>query len=108
MLAFAASADPDTYYHEAMRSRIAPNSSRQWRRRSRVTPVPRSPVPPGTKILPAVWAMKRKCQIATREVFKWKARLNIDGSKQEKESPIGKPSHLWHHGQPSEWCSSQH
>ncbi|KAI2491852.1 hypothetical protein MHU86_22705 [Fragilaria crotonensis] len=46
--------------------------------------VPRSSVPPGTKILPAVWAMKRKHQIATREVYNWKARLNIDGSKQEE------------------------
>ena len=46
--------------------------------------VPRSSVPPGTKILPAVWAMKRKRRIATREVYKWKARLNIDGSKQEE------------------------
>jgi hypothetical protein len=27
--------------------------------------------------------MKRKRRIATREVYKWKARLNIDGSKQE-------------------------
>jgi hypothetical protein len=44
--------------------------------------VPRSSVPLGTKILPAVWTMKCKHQIATREVYKWKARLNIDGSKQ--------------------------
>jgi hypothetical protein len=28
--------------------------------------------------------MKRKRKIATREVYKWKARLNIDGSKQVK------------------------
>ncbi|KAI2501072.1 hypothetical protein MHU86_13426 [Fragilaria crotonensis] len=28
--------------------------------------------------------MKRKRRIATREVYKWKARLNIDGSKQEE------------------------
>jgi hypothetical protein len=32
--------------------------------------VPRLSVPPGTKILPAVWAMKRKRRIATREVYK--------------------------------------
>eukprot|EP00978_Attheya_sp_CCMP212_P035604 scaffold155678_cov30-Attheya_sp.AAC.2 len=28
--------------------------------------------------------MKRKRRIATREVYKWKARLNIHGGKQEK------------------------
>jgi hypothetical protein len=27
--------------------------------------------------------MKRKRRIATREVYKWKARLNVDGSKQK-------------------------
>jgi Reverse transcriptase (RNA-dependent DNA polymerase) len=27
--------------------------------------------------------MKRKRRIATREVYKWKVRLNIDGSKQQ-------------------------
>ena len=37
-----------------------------------------------TPILPAVWAMRRKRRIATQEVYKWKARLNIDGSKQTK------------------------
>jgi hypothetical protein len=29
--------------------------------------------------------MKRKRKIATRKIYKWKARLNIDGSKQEEE-----------------------
>jgi hypothetical protein len=28
--------------------------------------------------------MRRKRRIATRQVYKWKARLNIDGSKQVK------------------------
>jgi hypothetical protein len=92
MLAYAASADPDTmYYHEAMRE---PDSAEfikamgkevQSHTENQVWElVPRSSVPPGTKILPAVWAMKRKHRIATREVYKWKARLNIDGSKQEE------------------------
>jgi hypothetical protein len=42
----------------------------------------KSSLPKGTEILPSVWAMKRKRRIATREIYKWKARLNIDGSKQ--------------------------
>jgi len=43
---------------------------------------PRSSVPEGAPVLPSVWAMKQKQRIVTREVYKWKARLNIDGSKQ--------------------------
>jgi hypothetical protein len=45
--------------------------------------VPRSQVPEGAQILPSVWAMKQKRRISTREVFKWKTRINIDGSKQQ-------------------------
>ena len=41
-------------------------------------------VPKGHKIMPSVWSMKRKRKIATREIYKWKARLNIDGSNQEE------------------------
>eukprot|EP00978_Attheya_sp_CCMP212_P048469 scaffold525506_cov142-Attheya_sp.AAC.1 len=44
----------------------------------------RSSIPAGKKVLPAVWAMKRKRRIATREIYKWKARLNIHGGKQTK------------------------
>jgi hypothetical protein len=42
----------------------------------------KSSLPKGMEILPSVWAMKRKRCIATRDIYKWKARLNIDGSKQ--------------------------
>jgi hypothetical protein len=45
--------------------------------------VRRSDVPAGTKVLPSVWAMKRKRRIATNEAYKWKARLNLHGGKQE-------------------------
>ena len=40
-------------------------------------------VPEGTKILDSIWSMKRKRDIITREVYKWKARLNIHGGQQE-------------------------
>ena len=46
--------------------------------------IKRSAVPMGQKVMPSVWSMKRKRRIATREIHKWKARLNIDGSKQEE------------------------
>ena len=45
--------------------------------------ISRAKVPKGVKVLPAVWAMKRKRRILTRQVYKWKARLNIHGGKQE-------------------------
>jgi hypothetical protein len=35
--------------------------------------IPRSEVPKGNDILPAVWSMKRKRDIKTRQVYKWKA-----------------------------------
>ena len=44
----------------------------------------RSQVPEGAQIFPSVWAMRRKRKIKTQEVYKWKARLNFDGSKQIK------------------------
>ena len=44
--------------------------------------IPRLKVPQGTPVLPAVWALKRKRKISSRDVYKWKARLNLDGSKQ--------------------------
>jgi hypothetical protein len=44
----------------------------------------REDVPEGTKTLPAVWAMKRKRKVATGEIYKRKARLNVGGHKQEK------------------------
>ena len=45
--------------------------------------ISRAKVPKGVKVLPAVWAMKRKRRILTCDVYKWKARLNIHGGKQE-------------------------
>ena len=37
-------------------------------------------VPKNATLPPAVWQMKRKRHIKTREVYKWKSRLNVDGS----------------------------
>ena len=46
--------------------------------------IPRDTLPKGTKVLPGVWILKRKRKIATGEIYKWKARLNLDGSRQQK------------------------
>ena len=43
----------------------------------------RKEVPKGKFILDSVWAMKRKRDIVTRQVYKWKARLNVHGEQQE-------------------------
>jgi Reverse transcriptase (RNA-dependent DNA polymerase) len=91
-IACVARSDPDTmHYHQAMK---APDKDKfvqamcdeiqahvdngHWEI------VERSKVPEGTKVLAAVWAMRRKRRIATREVYKWKARLNVHGGQQEK------------------------
>jgi histone deacetylase 1/2 len=90
--AFAASADPDTMYLreamrqpdreqfiKAMKKEIQDHTeNKHWR------VVHRSSLPKGTQILPAVWSMKRKRRIATREIYKWKARLTVHGGRQKK------------------------
>ena len=87
----AKSGDPDTMYLDdalkapdrnefikAMQHEVAQHEERgHW------VMIPRTQVPTGTKILPAVWSMKRKRRVATGKVYKHKARLNIGGHKQE-------------------------
>ena len=45
----------------------AHNNNKNWKT------IKRSELPTGARVLPAVWAMKRKRRIATQEVYKWKA-----------------------------------
>jgi len=92
-IAFAARAsDPDTmHFHQAMKQ---PDRA-QWIKsmqdevqahcdNGHWEVVHRSTVPENTKVLDAVWAMRRKRRILTQEVYKWKARLNVHGGQQEK------------------------
>jgi Reverse transcriptase (RNA-dependent DNA polymerase) len=90
LLAMAASNDPDTLrYHEAMK---APDKNKfiqamydevKGQLDSKVySVILRSLVPQGVKVLPAVWAMRRKRKSSTGEVYKHKSRLNIGGHKQ--------------------------
>ena len=92
LLAFKATTDPDTMYmHEAMRepdseefrAAMAKEVSDQMDN-GNFSIVERSSVPVGEAIMPTVWQMKRKRDIKTRVVKKWKARLNLDGSKMVK------------------------
>jgi hypothetical protein len=46
--------------------------------------IQRTKVPKDKTILPTVWQMRRKRDIKTRKIKKYKARLNIDGSQMTK------------------------
>ena len=37
----------------------------------------------GGEVLDAVWAMRRKRYILTKQIYRWKARLNLYGDQQE-------------------------
>jgi hypothetical protein len=43
----------------------------------------RDVLPKDTRVLAAVWSMKRKRRILTRAIYKWKARLNFHVGQQE-------------------------
>lgn len=89
LLAFAASADPDTlHYHEAMRApdrqefiKAMEDEIRGQMSNQVFEIIPSEQVPEGASILPAVWAMRRKRQQSTGKVYKWKSRLNIGGHR---------------------------
>jgi hypothetical protein len=88
--AFAASSDPDIMYlHEAMKQpdrihfiKAMEDEVRAHTENGNWIIVDRKSVPKNQPILPSVWAMRRKRDIATQQVYKWKARLNVHGGKQ--------------------------
>ena len=88
---FAASSDPDTmYYHQAMRQpdkkefvKAMVKEFNDHCDRGHWVVVKRTDVPEGQRILDAVWAMKRKRDIKTRAIIKYKARLNVHGGQQQ-------------------------
>ena len=89
LYAMKASSDPDTLYmNEAMREPDANKFKeamikevKDHTERKHWEVMEKKDVPRGETILPAVWAMRRKRRIATREVYKWKSRLNLGGHK---------------------------
>ena len=92
LLAFKATSDPDTMYlHQAMKEPDWSNFQEAMKKEvndqmenKNFSIIRRSDVPKGKTILPAVWQMKRKRDIRTRKIKKYKARLNLDGSRQRK------------------------
>jgi hypothetical protein len=89
---FKASTDPDTMYlHQAMKEpdreqfkEAMVKEVKDQMDNGNFIVVKRSTVPADQPIMPTVWQMKRKRDIKTRAIKKWKARLNIDGSKMIK------------------------
>jgi len=100
-----ATSDPDTmYHHDAMKQKDADQFKqamvKEWSDQvanGNFTKVLRSEVPQGATVLHAVWQMKRKRVIKSGKVKKYKARLNLDGSRMIKGkhyeltySPLGR------------------
>ena len=92
ILALKATTDPDTMYlHEALKEKdkskfldAMEKEVKDQLQNGNFTIMHIDDVPGDKTILPAVWQMKRKRDIRSREVKKYKARLNIDGSKMKK------------------------
>jgi Reverse transcriptase (RNA-dependent DNA polymerase) len=92
-IALAASSDPDVLYmHEALAApdrrefiKAMEKEIRAHTENSNWKVIRRSDVPPNQVVLPSVWAVRRKRDIATHQVYKWKARLNVHGGKQIKD-----------------------
>jgi hypothetical protein len=70
--------DPDKkQFIQAMKEEIANhNQNHNWK------PVLQSTLPSDTKFIPSVWAMRRRRRLMDGTIYKWKSRLNVDGSKQ--------------------------
>ena len=88
----AADSDPDTMYHHQAIQQPDRKLFRKAMHKEmddqmadgNFELVQRAKIPVGTKIFPAVWLMRRKRDIKTQEVKKWKARLNFDGSRMQR------------------------
>ena len=89
---YKAVTDPDTmYHHKAMRELDAQQFKqaiqKEWDdqlQNGNFTLIKKVEVPEGATILPAVWQMRQKRNIRTRQVKKYKVCLNIDGSQMQQ------------------------
>ena len=90
-MVYAASVNPDIMYlHEVMKvpdhdqfKKAMDKELKDHIAHEHWEVVPRSEVPKGTRVLDMVWAMWRKRHIDMREVYKWKAQLNVHGGQQQ-------------------------
>ena len=89
LYAFKAVADPDVMYlHQAMREKdkdkfidAMKKEVHDQAKNGNFTIITKEDLPDGKRTLKSVWQMRRKRDIKTRQVKKYKARLNIDGSR---------------------------
>ena len=89
LLAYKAVADPDVMYlHQAMKEKDRDMFIEAMRKEVKdqaengnFSIVRKDTIPKGKNVLKAVWQMRRKRDIKTRAIKKYKARLNIDGSR---------------------------
>ena len=92
IMACKATSDPDTMYrHEAMKEpdynqflKAMEKEVRDQMGNNNFHLVKRTSLPNTATLLPAVWQMKRKRDIRTRAIKKYKARLNVDGSRMKQ------------------------
>ena len=89
LLAYKAVADPDVMYlHQAMKEHDRDKFIEAMRKEIRdqsdngnFSIMRRDKLPPDKRVLKTVWQMRRKRDIKSRIVKKYKARLNVDGSR---------------------------
>ena len=92
LCAMQAHSDPDTmYHHEAMRQPDKQKFKEDMDKERQdqcdngnFEIIPMKDIPDEAIILPAVWQMRRKRDVKTGTIRKYKARLNIDGSRMKK------------------------
>jgi Reverse transcriptase (RNA-dependent DNA polymerase) len=92
LLAYKAVSDPAIlYFHEAMKEKdsqllldIMMREVEDQYNNGNFTVIHKSDVPDWHVILPAVWQMRRKPNVKTGIIKKYKARLKIDGSRMTK------------------------
>jgi hypothetical protein len=87
----SATSDPvTTYFHQAMRQEDAPEfldeahkEFQNFIERDVIETIPKYLASKGAKVFAAVWSMKTKRRVRTREIYKYKARLDLDGSQMQ-------------------------
>ena len=92
LLAYKAVADPDVMYlHQAMKEKDKDQFIMAMRKEIKdqsdngnFSIIHRSQLPEGKRVLKTVWQMRRKRDIKTRAIKKYKARLNVDGSRMRR------------------------
>ena len=93
LLAYKSTSDPDTlYYHQAMKQPDREEFQKAMHREMKdnfdcknFEIIHKSRIKNDATILPSVWQLRRKRHILTQKIKKYKARINVDGSKMIKD-----------------------